>query len=154
MNQYRGDTEVRLGERVFRLRLTTHAWAYLESALHDLGRGHLFDEKGVIRPLASSVVAVLWACIAAPHDAPPFTRAEVAAMLDEAGGVDVFGRVSNPTIVAAWARIMVNAGVLDLESAEAAGFIPSARKPDPKDGAAPDEAAAPQPEKVAETAST
>ena len=143
MNPYRGETAVTLGGRAYSLRLTTHAWAYLESALHDLGQEQLFDEKGVIRPWASSVVAVFWACLAAPHDKAPFTRTQVAALVDEAGGVDLFGKVKDPTIVTAWAMVLVNAGVLDRESAEAAGFIPSSRTV-PKDEAAEDAARVPE----------
>jgi len=153
VNPYRGDTAVTLGGRPYRLRLTTHAWAYLEVALRELGHEHLFDDKGVIRPLASSVVAVFWACLAAPHDSPPFTRAQVAALIDDAGGVDLFGKVQDPTLVTAWATILVNAGVLDKESAEVAGFLPSG-KTVPKDEAAEDAARAPEPAQTIPAAST
>jgi hypothetical protein len=154
VNEYRGETEVRIGPRVLKLSLKTHAWAYLKTALHDLGREYIFDEKGVIRADAGTVVAVLWACIAAPHDVAPFTRAQIATMIDDAGGVDEFGRIKDPELISSWAKLLVNAKVMDRESAEAAGFIPGARKPDPKGEAAPNAAEAQEAARTVETAST
>ena len=130
VNAYRGETELQLGGRTYTLRFTTNAWARLESDLDAYGFSLL---QKLLQGGATSMRAVFHTCLTTPTErdqpaqCPGLTPEDMGYLLDAAGGI---GAVE---VKLTYWLLMVNAELLDRETAEKNGLIPKSKGPKESD---------------------
>ena len=128
-NPYRGETDLRLGDRTYPLRLTINMLAHLETTLDATGFGLL---QKLLGGGATVIRAVFHACLTVqparqlPAHLPELSLMDLGDLMEEQGGLKALKETY-------W-LLMVNAEVIDRDDAEKGGLIPKG-KSGPKDGA-------------------
>jgi len=133
-NPYRGETDLRLGDRTYPLRLTINTLAYLEGSLEATGFGLV---QKLLGGGATVIRAVFHACLTVPRAREiPALFAELS-LLDLGDLMEEQGGFTDKKLKETYWLLMVNAEIIDRDDAEKGGLIPKG-KSGPKDGAGPE----------------
>lgn len=130
MNEYRGETAIQLGGRVYTIRLTHNVLAHLEREMDARGWLPSILCKGGY----DNVAAVLHAALTvSPRDRVPpqiepskLSLAATSDAIDDAGGITA----NDAPISIAYYSLLANAGFADRETLQEMGLLPLPKKED------------------------